>query len=38
VKMSTKNDYFKSFTPEKDASKYEMAFSNWTNELEKMIN
>ena len=37
VKMSTKNDYFKSFTPEKDSSKYEMAFSNWTNELEKMI-
>ena len=37
VKMSTKNDYYKSFTPEKDTSKYEMAFSNWTNELEKMI-
>jgi xylulokinase len=38
VKMSTKNDYFKSYTPEKDSSKYEIAFSNWTNELEKMIN
>ena len=38
VKMSTKNDYFKSFIPEKDASKYMMAFSNWTSELEKMIN
>jgi hypothetical protein len=36
--MSSKNDYFKSYTPEKDSSKYEMAFSNWTNELEKMIN
>ena len=38
VKMSTKNDYFKSFTPEKDPSRYEIAFSNWVNELEKMIN
>jgi xylulokinase len=38
IKMSSKNDYFKSYTPEKDSSKYEMAFSNWTNELEKMIN
>ena len=38
VKMSTKNDYFKSFIPEKDASQYMMAFSNWTSELEKMIN
>ena len=38
VKMSTKNDYFKSFAPEKDTAKYEVAFSNWTNELEKMIN
>ena len=37
VKMSIKNDYFKSFTPEKDTSKYEMAFSNWKNQLEKMI-
>jgi xylulokinase len=38
IKMSSKNDYFKSYTPEKDSSKYEIAFSNWTNELERMIN
>jgi xylulokinase len=38
IKMSSKNDYFKSYTPEKDSSKYEIAFSNWINELEKMIN
>ncbi|MEC8239161.1 MAG: carbohydrate kinase, partial [Bacteroidota bacterium] len=37
VKMSIKNYYFKSFTTEKDTSKYEMAFSNWKNQLEKMI-